>query len=613
MEKTEVIIVGAGPTGLVLALSLARFRIRSVILEKDPEITQDPRGVYLTHDSVRILWDLGLGDSLDEMGQELLGMNFHTTTLSNEPFYTIHFSDDGYAQTLPNSVVHSQPKLEGSLHRKVAQTPFCDLRCQCTVVGKRQNGESQIIEYKDKNGALQLITGSFVIGADGKKGVVRKHFLEPSAGIKQVDSTYRYDGTWIAANLKLAVPTPETHPDFPLWKLGFSPEAVYDLFWPKGWHFCSPPGKATASGRFGPEEERMWRHELEQGDWNDSMNAEELLWEHITPMITRTKDNSNRMFPMGEVTYPRDCIRILRCRPYRFTHKVVNKWHDGQTILIGDAAHVFPPFGGQGIASGMRDAHQLAWRIALLQRLPRSDAALRESLLSAWSNERRQGIEDAAAITSLNGRLCNKGDSYIFWLLRNLVWLIKKIPFIPNVSEYPLAKSETRGYKLVQDAFCLPEFGGGGRIAQVYVESKRQLPMLSDGLIRSTDTVFTLLVIERGDQENPVAEAQAALRSINLDQSVLSEDSIRVIVPQSISTATASTIKPEVYHPTPAQRLADLGISVKPNYDASKYLGRFGPAVKFAIVRPDFYVFALAKDAEELVACLRALQQRVHG
>lgn len=177
-----------------------------------------------------------------------------------------------------------------------------------------------------------------------QKGVVRKHFLEPTAGIKQEESDYyRYEGTWVAANLRITLPTPKSHPQLPLWGMGMSPEDVYDLYWPKDWHFCTPPGKPTACGRFGPHEDRLWRHEFAEHGWSETLDAEALLWEHISPMITHDADRRGEKFSGGAAMFPRDCIQILRCRPFTFTHKIVNQWFDGRTVLIGDAAHVFPP------------------------------------------------------------------------------------------------------------------------------------------------------------------------------------------------------------------------------------------------------------------------------
>lgn len=122
-----------------------------------------------------------------------------------------------------------------------------------------------------------------------------------------------------------------------------TPQDVYDLYWPKDWHFCTPPGKPTAAGRFGPYEDRLWRHEFAEHGWTESMDAHALLWEHLSPMITYETDDLGRKFEGGPVMFPKDCIEILRCRPFTFTHKIVNQWFDGRTILIGDAAHVFPP------------------------------------------------------------------------------------------------------------------------------------------------------------------------------------------------------------------------------------------------------------------------------
>ncbi|KAI1506405.1 monooxygenase-like protein [Biscogniauxia marginata] len=589
METTEVVIVGAGPSGLTLALSLAKFKIKSVILEKETEITLDPRGVSLNHDAIRILWNLGIGDQMKDIGPVMELVNFHKSSFAQKPFYTVDTSQDAAQQTLPNYIIQVQPTLELVLQKKVEESPFCDLRRGCTVEGRDQLDTKVDVRYKDKSGESRSVRGSWLVGADGKRGVVRKKFLEPSAGVKQVDSSYKYEGTWVAANLKINLPTPKTHPKFPLWGYGYTPEGVYDLFWPKGWHFCSPPGKPTATGRFGPHELRYWRHEFAQNDWDDSMNSEDLLWEHITPMITLKEDRDVGAFACGEVTYPRDCIEIHRCRPFRFAHKVVNKWFDNRTILIGDAAHVFPPFGGQGVGCGLRDAYELGWRLLALQRLPSVDRALCDRALGAWAEERVQGVKDAAATTEINGHMCNEGG-------------------MPSSTD-PFPTFETRGYKPAKDGFFLATFGGGGRLAQIYVQSRNQSPILSDRLLSQDSAAMTVLVIARdADPSRLLDEAKAAIGGSNIDPSILSEHSIKVFSP---AQDIADGAKIEVYSPVSQENLSSAGIHVPTTYNASDYLSRFEPDTKFVIARPDLYIFALAKDSTELAECLAVLQRRL--
>ncbi|KAK5988570.1 3-(3-hydroxy-phenyl)propionate/3-hydroxycinnamic acid hydroxylase-like protein [Cladobotryum mycophilum] len=523
MEETQVVIVGAGPAGLCLGLTLAKLRVKSVILEKETEITTDPRGVYLTGDAVRILHDLGLGPEIAEIGHEVNKCNFHSSSFSTKPFHALNIGTSyTLQQVVPESLLQMQPRL------------------------------------------------------DGKTGIVRKHFLEQSAGIRQEEGLYPYQGTWIAANLKMTLPTPQTHPGFPLWKMGYSTEEVYDLFWPAGWHFCGPPGKPTAAGRFGPHSERTWRHELRQEDWDDSMDAEQLLWEHLMPMITLDRDLNGRRFPRA-VQYPRDCINILRCRPFRFTHKVVNKWFHKRTILIGDAAHVFPPFAGQGIGSGMRDAHQLAWRLALLlgSDVPESS---RVGILQAWALERRKSVDDAALFSMLNGRMCNdKPPFWLYALLRFQVW-VDSIPFLPN---FP----DPQGYK-EREAFTTVEGGAG--------------------------SILTLLVISSGTEHGRLYEdARAAISATGIGPVLLSEDSIVAYNPRvgsacRVKTSTGDEV--EVYSPAPRSEIHGRLVS---GYDERAFVNRLGGSTRFAIVRPDLFVFACAKDVGELVQCLALLRERV--
>ena len=101
------------------------------------------------------------------------------------------------------------------------------------MLDRTEEESGVVVKYKDKEGNICSIRTSYLVGADGKRGIVRKKFLEPE-GIKQEVGLYNHVSTWIAANFEITLPTPATHPDFPLWRVGYSPEQVYYAFWPSG-------------------------------------------------------------------------------------------------------------------------------------------------------------------------------------------------------------------------------------------------------------------------------------------------------------------------------------------------------------------------------------------
>lgn len=499
---------------------------------------------------------------------------------------------------------------EHALRRRIECSKWCTLRTKCEVVSQLSD-DPPTVEYTDETGSSRQIRGQFLIGADGKVGIVRKYFLEPTAGIRQEEGSYRYTGTWVAANLKITPPTPQTHPYFPLWEAGYTSEEVYDLFWPVGWHFCSPPGKATATGRFGPHKERLWRHEFRQEDWNDSMNAVELLWEHITPMITRGWDNHGRKLP-GFVQFPRDCIEIIRCRPFRFVHKVVNKWFDKRTVLIGDAAHVFPPFAGQGIGSGVRDAHQLAWRLAVLLKDTRASQTLSNRILEAWAVERRKSVDDAAFFSMLNGRLCNNEQPIWLLVVLRLVTLMTFIPFLRTLSD-PIALKEREGLTTVKGGCFLEHYNGGARLAQTFVQSFKQGPLLSDCLFRPKESMMTLLIISTVGHARFHKDAQAAIEAAKISHTILSKDSIVYFSPNPIDKPEADSIdktkgQMEIFWPAPRSQQEEGRL---PGYNPRSFIDRLGRSCTFAIIRPDFYVFACARDLSELVKSLTLLKARL--
>jgi hypothetical protein len=101
---------------------------------------------------------------------------------------------------------------------------------------------------------------------------------------------YEYKETWVAVNYHMDLPTKESHPDFPLWKLDYTPQQVYDAFFPKGFRFIGNPDRPSVCGTFGIRTERLWRFEfvvdVNQGEDPQDMASYEKASAVIFPYLT---------------------------------------------------------------------------------------------------------------------------------------------------------------------------------------------------------------------------------------------------------------------------------------------------------------------------------------
>lgn len=99
-----------------------------------------------------------------------------------------------------------------------------------------------------------------------------------------------YEETWVALNWNIILPTPESHPDFPLWKLGYNPQQVYDLFFPEEFRFLCNPERPAVCGRFGLPEDRLWRFEFVVRPEEDGieMAKYDMIQKVVFPYITHS-------------------------------------------------------------------------------------------------------------------------------------------------------------------------------------------------------------------------------------------------------------------------------------------------------------------------------------
>lgn len=258
------------------------------------------------------------------------------------------------------------------------------------------------------------------------------------------------------------------------------------------------------------------------------------------------------------------------------------------------------------MSSGLRDAHQLAWRIAMAESIPNMAETTISCLLSQWEAERRRGIDDAVTFTKINGTLCNEPESWGFFVFRHLESIYKMLPFIPKAANGRTIK-EAKGFIGAKDGFFLREFGGGGKLAQVFVESDDGKVFRSDELLRSPGSLLTILV-SGPDSKSRSEEAVTLLQRLELPSTILSPECVVALDQHTTSQPSDESTYRRFRTTTP--KSLDV-FEVPKDYDPEAYLDRMGPLTRYAILRPDNYIFALLKSMPELEQALITVKERL--
>ncbi|KAL4910640.1 hypothetical protein BDW74DRAFT_172112 [Aspergillus multicolor] len=608
-ETTDVVICGCGPTGAMLSGYLGRMSISNVVLEKESGITTDPRGIALDEDGVRLMQGLGIYNRIHrDIGSCMQIFKFIGGTqkdLSQDAFMEMDYATTEGGTGHVGFISHKQPILEKHLRTAMASTGFSQLRSSCTVVEIQQDDRWTYCRYRDQYGEIQSIRSRFLVGADGKTGFTRKNYLEP-LGIRMLQAHDAfYDVTWVALNWEITLPTAETHPGFPLWKQGYSPEQVYDLFFPKNFRFLCNPERPAICTRFGLPSDRLWRFEFVvlDGEDGDEMASPEEMREVIFPYLTHS---GKRYGLLHNVQYPEDCIRVLRSRPFRFAARSCNKWSLGRVTLCGDAAHVFPPFGGQGISSGFRDAASLAWRLALLCRQDTPSLSRHEAVLESWYLERKQQLERSLAVTIRNGEFVTEGNPLKIFLRSCYLFIMNLVPSWRRELRLGHRKGMIR-YKFAPGMPFVPGLNGGLCLPQVYCKSGTGVVSFTDDAIfhPSKRGLFQLLIYLENSSE--IESARETVSSIE----GYAKGEIRIDEATYIINDTEHSFDPSndlhdansVYRVASAEEFAKSPLCEgrpEPQYYNMHYLGKTLGGSKFVIVRPDRFIFAACSDSDEL-------------
>ncbi|MGC6454675.1 MAG: bifunctional 3-(3-hydroxy-phenyl)propionate/3-hydroxycinnamic acid hydroxylase [Candidatus Puniceispirillaceae bacterium] len=336
MAKTEyeVAIVGLGPTGATLANILAGYGIDVLVLEREEAVYPLPRAVHFDDEAMRVFQSIGLADAIGRDARVNVGTKFvdrDQNLLLDWP----RPQEVGPLGWYPSYRFH-QPDLEADLNRGIAACDSVTLQRSAHVTQVSDKGDSVEVSYL-RDDVPQKVTADYVIGTDGAKSVVRQ----------AMDSDWEdlgFQERWLVIDVQLKRPRPD---------LGDFTIQTCDRDRPTTYVRC-------------PREWRRWEISLRPDETREEVTRDAFIWPRLRPAIT-----------------PEDGD-IARRAVYSFESKLAKRWRQGRLMIAGDAAHLMPPFLGQGMCTGIRDVANLAWKLVARLRWNAPD-----SLVDSYEAERR--------------------------------------------------------------------------------------------------------------------------------------------------------------------------------------------------------------------------------
>jgi len=389
MSTVPVVIVGAGPTGLTAATLLGQYGVECLVLDRWASVYPQPRAVHLDDEIYRLLARMGVAEQFAAITRPCHGLRLLDRDLRVLAEFRRGTATGRHGY--PEANMFDQPVLEGVLRANLARYPSVTVRGSSEVTDVIQDGASRVrVEVTDRlTGRDDSILADYVLGCDGANSLIR-------ATIGACLQDLHLEQRWLVVDV-------DTDADLGQWE---------------GVHQLCDPYRAGTYMRVGATRYR-WEFRLRSGESADDFDDPARLHPLISPWT-------------GDV--PVDRLRVVRLAEYTFRARLADRWRDRRVFLLGDAAHLTPPFIGQGLGAGMRDAANLAWKLVGVL-----DGTLPERVLDTYQAERKPHARALIRLARLVGMAMTEGGEPGN-LLRRLV--APRLYLLPGVSKLVLS-SET--------------------------------------------------------------------------------------------------------------------------------------------------------------------------
>jgi 2-polyprenyl-6-methoxyphenol hydroxylase-like FAD-dependent oxidoreductase len=355
----DIAIVGYGPVGQTMAILLGRRGWRVGVFERWPELYPRPRAVHYDDEGARIFQRLGIAEELSAITEP--AATYEWQNAGGQTLLMLDRTGSGRSGW-PAATMFTQPALERLLDRTAKDVPTVEVHQGFEVADIDDSGSEvrlAVWHGRERDGRFEPsgeeieVSARYVIGCDGANSVVRARMGTPVE-----DLGFAYD--WLIA---------DTIPHDPALLAGVNLQR------------CDPRRPTTlVSG--GPGR-RRWEWMLVGDESRAQVENEEFVW---------------RM--LAESGVGPEQVKLERFTVYTFRARWAERWREGRMLLAGDAAHQMPPFAGQGLCSGIRDAVALDWHLDLVLR-----QTAPEETLDAYTSERRGQLQHAIAVSVELGKV----------------------------------------------------------------------------------------------------------------------------------------------------------------------------------------------------------------
>ena len=318
-EPFSVVIVGAGPVGVTAATLLGQYGVDCLVLDRWDGVYAQPRAVHLDDEIYRILARLGVAEAFAALSRPTRGLQL--VDRNHRVFAVLDRAADRGRHGHPQANLFDQPELEQLLRTNLRDQSSVSLRGNAEVTDIAQDGQGRVrVDFTDRlTGQPESVLATYVLGCDGANSVVR-------SAIGSTMEDLKFEQRWLVVDVASMV-------ELDQWE---------------GVHQVCDPDRAATYMRIGASRYR-WEFRLLEGETAADFGSVEALLPLIGPWVEGI---------------PCDQLELVRVAEYTFRAQLADRWRDRNVFLLGDAAHLTPPFIGQGLCAGLRDSMNLSWKIA---------------------------------------------------------------------------------------------------------------------------------------------------------------------------------------------------------------------------------------------------------